>query len=449
MVFLLPMQMYVTTVSHAEAITLAAFLAIAKYAGGAALTVGGATLLYNNWQSLADSDLVQELHNISMYGSTGLLAVSSLLYNSIFNFLANNHTNFLDDIPNSDLYPGNYIKIGIVEVPMSIVYNATSLIHRGGFPVIRKTYTSGTREWIRIESQVGFGPTVTHDTIHGNPLVETELTTNGFRTRVIYKDTSGDTFNGEWANFIRSSSLLVSDGLLTQSLYAVYNSSIAYPVDSPFWEGKTVPQDHPDAGKKLIPGIPLGWLTGAPSTPMPQPYIDNPAPDYAPDLPASDSPWEGSGTITDPFPNVGTLPDIAIDGLTGALQAIWGSIIGALQAIYNGITAIPAALSGIHSAITAFFAIPANPAVNINMDPLKNLPLLTKFPFCIPFDLIAAMSSLADSGNAPPSWTLSWMNVEFDMDFSIFNPVAQIVRYFTGLSFTLALILKTRELVKG
>ena len=132
------------------------------------------------------------------------------------------------------------------------------------------------------------------------------------------------------------------------------------------------------------------------------------------------------------------MPYVGLEGLTGALQAI-----------YNGIMSIPASIASLLAAVQAFFAIPANPTADINMQPLQNLPLLTKFPFCIPFDLVAALTSLSDENNEAPSWTLTWMEEDVEIDFEMFDTLAMVVRYFVGLSFTLMLIMKTRDLVKG
>ena len=75
------------------------------------------------------------------------------------------------------------------------------------------------------------------------------------------------------------------------------------------------------------------------------------------------------------------------------------------------------------------------------------------FPFCIPFDLYAFFTCLNAEPVAP---VIEWMiplpggkSYPFEIDLSIFDPVAQILRRMQLLLFCVGLAFKTRDLIKG
>lgn len=78
-----------------------------------------------------------------------------------------------------------------------------------------------------------------------------------------------------------------------------------------------------------------------------------------------------------------------------------------------------------------------------------------KFPFCVPFDLINAFSVLESSDrNAPRiTWNLKSekYNVDytFDVDMSVYDDVAKILRNMELLLFGVGLILLTRSIIRG
>lgn len=82
----------------------------------------------------------------------------------------------------------------------------------------------------------------------------------------------------------------------------------------------------------------------------------------------------------------------------------------------------------------------------------------TKFPFCIPFDLINLFSGFSAEVQAPSfhvlvmpanSFGLDNDDIYWDIDFQPYNYLVQILRFFLALSFVLWLIVITRKLIRG
>ena len=82
----------------------------------------------------------------------------------------------------------------------------------------------------------------------------------------------------------------------------------------------------------------------------------------------------------------------------------------------------------------------------------------TKFPFCIPFDLINLFSGFSAEAEAPSfhvlvmpanSFGLNNEAIYWDIDFAPYNYLVQLLRFFIALSFVVWLILKTRDLIRG
>lgn len=78
-----------------------------------------------------------------------------------------------------------------------------------------------------------------------------------------------------------------------------------------------------------------------------------------------------------------------------------------------------------------------------------------KFPFCIPFDLIDAFTVLkSDTRQAPRiKWRLQsekyGIDYTFDIDLSVYNEQAELLRTLELLLFIVGLILATRSLIRG
>lgn len=80
--------------------------------------------------------------------------------------------------------------------------------------------------------------------------------------------------------------------------------------------------------------------------------------------------------------------------------------------------------------------------------------LSKKFPFCVPFDLIKSIKILKKDPVAPSvKWTLKADIINFEYTFNIdlkdFEPVAKISRLLSTLAFIMALIMATRNLIRG
>lgn len=79
--------------------------------------------------------------------------------------------------------------------------------------------------------------------------------------------------------------------------------------------------------------------------------------------------------------------------------------------------------------------------------------VISKFPFCIPFDLANAFIGLQAPPQAPViSNTIDggmFSNIAFVVDFSVFEPIAVIIRWGLLIIFNIALIKLTRNIIRG
>ena len=80
----------------------------------------------------------------------------------------------------------------------------------------------------------------------------------------------------------------------------------------------------------------------------------------------------------------------------------------------------------------------------------------TKFPFCLPFDIINLFSGFSAEAQAPSfhllvlpanSFGLSNDDIYFDIDFSPYNQLVQILRFFIAIAFVVFLVVTTRKLI--
>lgn len=96
-------------------------------------------------------------------------------------------------------------------------------------------------------------------------------------------------------------------------------------------------------------------------------------------------------------------------------------------------------------------------SVNVDIedpDNLKSPGLDSKFPFCIPFDLVNCIKSLVATPEAPrwvfPIKVERWnIDEEIVLDFEMFENVAKVCRTLETFGFTFFLIIKTRDLIRG
>jgi len=92
--------------------------------------------------------------------------------------------------------------------------------------------------------------------------------------------------------------------------------------------------------------------------------------------------------------------------------------------------------------------VPAN--VTWDFSPLMNLPIASKFPFSIPWDIQSIISPF-NKTSAIPQWTINLPDppflgaVPFTIDFSPFEPWARIIRFFMFVFFVIGMISFTRQ----
>ncbi|MEG1810319.1 MAG: hypothetical protein RR232_01045 [Clostridia bacterium] len=92
--------------------------------------------------------------------------------------------------------------------------------------------------------------------------------------------------------------------------------------------------------------------------------------------------------------------------------------------------------------------------IDIDIDDVKlSTAIMTRFPFCIPFDLYNAFAAFSGLPRKAPKWSLPWsvngVNTSIDIDLSYFDKLATVVRWGVLISFNIGLILITRRLIKA
>ena len=78
-----------------------------------------------------------------------------------------------------------------------------------------------------------------------------------------------------------------------------------------------------------------------------------------------------------------------------------------------------------------------------------------KFPFCIPFDLIDAFSVLKNDSRRAPAVSLPLkseaygLDYTMELDLSVYDKQAELLRTMELLLFIVGLVLATRNLIRG
>lgn len=85
---------------------------------------------------------------------------------------------------------------------------------------------------------------------------------------------------------------------------------------------------------------------------------------------------------------------------------------------------------------------------NIDFSPFTNIDLSNKFPFCLPSDFLNIFKSLKSQGKAPV-FTFKLFSESIVLDFSSFEQLAKVIRYFSLLFFILFLLSKTYDKFGG
>lgn len=175
-------------------------------------------------------------------------------------------------------------------------------------------------------------------------------------------------------------------------------------------------------------------------------------------VPVVDLPVSGNGTIAIDKDTTKDLDD-AFKNVIGVLEGVGDNVTDKdrEQAVSDSITnELQNVIDNSQDRVEASNpSVPVNPPVGFpEVGELKTDGLIDKFPFCIPFDLISLIGAFEAEPEAP------YIDIPFVVpvfgvkdsiviDFSKFEYVAQIFRGLEVVGFTLFLILKTRELIKG
>ncbi len=420
-VFISVMTSIMTIEAEAFAAAVPVFLSIAKYAGGAALTVGGAYAIYKMWESSADSELVQQLKTIQSFGSTGFKMVSLALYNSIYNFVNDFLGNGRHNVPVETENDFNGFRLGRNILPGLPSEGTKYYLTNNTIDGPRVWYYSINQGqescWINIGS-VGYK----HYFIFGPPELDIIWDGAQFHMYLHYYGSDGNRNFGKYSIPTEYNSDMFQAGyVIVQPAFEV-NGSHSISVDMPFWQGKTVE----DSGeqKLLVPPIPAQWLEGSPAVPMPESYINNPAIDFDfnPDTDAAEDVWEG-----DVAPPVSTPIDLS--GILDAILSIPQKIIDLLRDL-----------------LSFFFTVPDD--VSLDFSPLSDLSLTNKFPFSLPWDLKNSFNMLT-APPVPPRWEIPILTETLVIDFAQFENLALISRSFLSIIFVVVLIILTRRFIGG
>ena len=159
-----------------------------------------------------------------------------------------------------------------------------------------------------------------------------------------------------------------------------------------------------------------------------------------------------------PFNPTGDVPDVQIDTDTVAqrLQEVQDMpdddvlpmVVPSTDAQYEELLQNPDRVVDI-SGSAVYNADIDMPTVNGNL-------WKTKFPFCLPFDIINLFTGFSAEAQAPSfhllvmpanSFGLSNDDIYWDIDFSPYNNLVQILRFFIAIAFVLWLIVLTRKVI--
>lgn len=179
--------------------------------------------------------------------------------------------------------------------------------------------------------------------------------------------------------------------------------------------------------------------------------------------------------------DIGDIRDL-LDGIADwDIGALTGILSGAMPDIVTGVQAIPGILSGIKEEILAIPGILSGLKEQVQAIPQSIATAITdglaldqegadgqyqvssiisdKFPFCIPFDLVACVKVLQQNAK-PPYWEIPFkLNyrdmvladevIVIDLHTGNWQGLVYVVRGFVLLSYVSALIILTRRLIKG
>lgn len=178
------------------------------------------------------------------------------------------------------------------------------------------------------------------------------------------------------------------------------------------------------------------------------------------------------GIVQNMFPdksicaNVGTTylddtfakPDTAVKTSPATTALTWDDVIGLTNTdlktkINVTDTSVPTDVPGTGTGNPIDTTLPDS-TKTLDFTPLQTVGISNKFPFCIPFDLYNSIKTLNVSPKAP-KWTINFDSRYFkgggsiDIDFSIFEQWAVVIRWGVLFMFTISLIILTRRVIGG
>jgi hypothetical protein len=143
-----------------------------------------------------------------------------------------------------------------------------------------------------------------------------------------------------------------------------------------------------------------------------------------------------------------------LTGISGILNNIWSflqgvlnSIAGVLQNIWSFLQDVLGSIAGVLQNIWSFLQdVFSPPSVPLDLSPLEGIVVEDKFPFSLPWDLVNSINCLVASPQVP-RWEVPIKDEVIVIDFSQFEPLAKIVRFFVTITFVVSLIILTRRLL--
>lgn len=141
----------------------------------------------------------------------------------------------------------------------------------------------------------------------------------------------------------------------------------------------------------------------------------------------------------------------AIEELPSKFSEFFNHVVSEIQNLPSTFSQffsdVVASIQSIPDAIKGIFA------KSDNLDKKYDTDWQSVFPFCVPFDLIEFLGVLAAEPEAPViQWRFYVPNIcdeNIEIDLSVFDTVAQIMRTLELLAFCIGLILLTRNIIRG
>lgn len=172
--------------------------------------------------------------------------------------------------------------------------------------------------------------------------------------------------------------------------------------------------------------------------PIPSPNLN---PDPKPDPDPYPDPKPDPDPYSDPYPDI-VEEDVEIPKGLGKIIALLKELINWSSRIFNKEEIDKES----EPDKPGLFEIPEG--LNLEFEPLKNLAIIGKFPFSLPWDLKNAVNLLVSPAE-PPKWTVPIVSEEIEIDLSEFESLAFISRSFFTILFIIALVIATRRFIGG